>query len=127
MINLFWLQGVSNVFKHLMDTLLLLVFKQDGLTHPKVRPYTDQEFETLPQVMMTSELEWYPSVLDHEFKEDEQWGDTPTIPGFFDNDGDYKHHVALQHQSYFQRQDGNSIDDVIYKCFFFHSYTTFYL
>jgi hypothetical protein len=32
---------------------------------------------------MTSELEWDPSVLDHEFKEDAQWGDTATILSFF--------------------------------------------
>jgi hypothetical protein len=62
--------------------------------------------------MMTSELEWDPSV-DQEFKEDEQWGDTPSIPSSFDDVGDYKNRVALQHQSYFQRQDGDSIDDII--------------
>jgi hypothetical protein len=63
--------------------------------------------------MMTSELEWDPLVLDHELKEDEQWGDPPTIPSSFDDVGDYKYHVALQHHSYFQRQDGKSNDDVI--------------
>jgi hypothetical protein len=68
--------------------------------------------------MMTSELEWDPYVLDHEFKEDEQWGDTPTIPISFGDVGAYKHCVALQHQSYFQHQDGNSLDDVINQCVF---------
>jgi hypothetical protein len=68
--------------------------------------------------MMTSELEWDPSFLDHEFKEDEQWGDPPTIPSSFDDIGDYKQRVALQHHSYFQRQDGNSTDDVIDQCIF---------
>jgi hypothetical protein len=68
--------------------------------------------------MMTSELEWDPSVLYHEFKEDETWGDSPTIPSSFDDIGDYKHCIALQYQSYFQRQDGNSIDDVIDQCVF---------
>jgi hypothetical protein len=91
---------------------------QNGLTRLKIRPYTDQEFETLPHVKMTSELEWDPSVLDHEFKEDEQWGDPPTIPSFFDDVVDYKHRVALQHHSYFQRREGNSTDDVIDQCMF---------
>jgi hypothetical protein len=67
---------------------------------------------------MTSELEWDPSVLDHEFKEDEQWGDPPTIPSSFNEVGEYKHRVALQHHSYFQRQDGNSTDDIIDQCIF---------
>jgi hypothetical protein len=52
--------------------------------------------------MMTSELKWDPSVLDNEFKEVEKWGDTPTIPSSFDDVGDYKHRLTLQHQSYFQ-------------------------
>jgi hypothetical protein len=56
---------------------------------------------------MMSELEWDPSVLDHEFKEDEQWRDPPTIPSSSNEVGDYKHRVALQHHSYFQCQDGN--------------------
>jgi hypothetical protein len=51
---------------------------------------------------MTSELKWDPSVLDHEFREDEQWGDTTTIPSSFDDVGDYKHRVTLLHKSYFQ-------------------------
>jgi hypothetical protein len=56
---------------------------------------------------MTSELEWDPSVLDHEFKEHEQWRDSPTIPSDLKDVGEYKHRVALQHHSYFQRQEGN--------------------
>jgi hypothetical protein len=68
--------------------------------------------------MMTSELEWDPSVLDHEFKEDEQWGDPSTIPSSFNDVGGYKHRVVLQHFSYFQRQDGDSTDDVIDQCIY---------
>jgi hypothetical protein len=30
---------------------------QDGLTRRNIRPYTDQEFDTLPHVILTSELE----------------------------------------------------------------------
>jgi hypothetical protein len=67
---------------------------------------------------MRSELEWDASVSDHELKEDEQWGDSPTIPSSFNEVVEYKHRVALQHHSYFQCQDGNSTDDVIYQCIF---------
>jgi hypothetical protein len=77
--------------------------------------------------MMTSELKWDPSVLDHEFKKDEQWGDSPTIPSSFNDVGDYKYRVALQHHSYFQRQDGTSTDDVIDQCIFTsHSFPSTY-
>jgi hypothetical protein len=34
----------------------------------------------------------------------------------FDEVGDYKHHVIVQHLAYFHRQDGNLIDDVIDQC-----------
>jgi hypothetical protein len=57
---------------------------QDGLTCFNIRPYTDQEFETLPHVIRMSELEWDPSVLEHVFKEDEQWGEVPSFNSQFD-------------------------------------------
>jgi hypothetical protein len=60
-----------------LDGYIVPLSIQDGLTRlKKIRPYTDHEFYTLTHVMMTSELEWDPSGLDHEFKEDEQWGGT---------------------------------------------------
>jgi hypothetical protein len=102
-----------------LDGYIIPLSVQDGLTRLKIRPYTDQEFDTLCHVIMTSELEWDPSVPYHEFKEDEQWGDSPTIPSDFNDIGEYKHRVALQHHSYFERQDSNSIDDVIDQCIYF--------
>jgi hypothetical protein len=45
---------------------------KDGLTRLSIRPYTDKEWEDLPHVNLTSQVEWYPSVLDHDFKQDEQ-------------------------------------------------------
>jgi hypothetical protein len=101
-----------------LDGYIIPLSIQDGLTCLKIHPYTNHEFDTLPNVIMTSELEWGPSVLDHEFKEDEQWGDSPTIPSSFNEVGEYKHRVALQHHSYFQRQDGSSTDDIIDQCNF---------
>jgi hypothetical protein len=96
-----------------LDGYIILLSVQDGLTHLNIRPYTDQEFETLPHVILTSELEWDPSVLDHEFKEDEKWGEVPTINSQFDEVGNYKQSVILHHHSYFERQDGTTTDDVI--------------
>jgi hypothetical protein len=52
-----------------LDGYIIPLCIQDGLTRLKIRPYTNQDFDTLPHVMMTSELEWDPSVLDHELKE----------------------------------------------------------
>ena len=37
---------------------------RNGLPYLQIRPYTDHEFETLPHVIMTSDQDWDPSVLD---------------------------------------------------------------
>jgi hypothetical protein len=88
------------------------------MVYLSIWPFTDHEWDNLPHVILTSELEWDPSVLDHEFKEDEQLGEVPTIDYSFDEVGDYKHQVIVQHISYFQRQDGDLLDDVIDQCVF---------
>jgi hypothetical protein len=61
-------------------------------------------------------VEWDPSVLDHDFKEDEHWGAVPEVESSFDEFGDYKHCVIVQHLEYFQRQDGELLEDVIDQC-----------
>jgi hypothetical protein len=86
---------------------------QDGLTCLNICLYTDQELDTLPHVILTSELEWDPSVLDHIFKEDEQWGEAPTFKSQFDEVGDYTQRVILHHNTYFERQDGATTNDII--------------
>jgi hypothetical protein len=89
---------------------------KDGLVRLSIRPYTDHEWDNLPHVILTSELEWDPSVLDHDFKEVEQWGEVPELDSSFDDYGDYKHRVIVQHLAYFHRQDGDLIADVIDQC-----------
>jgi hypothetical protein len=79
-----------------LDGYIIPLCIHDGLTRLKIRPYTDQEFETLPHVTLTAELEWDPSVIDHEFKEDESWGDSPTILSSFDEVGNFKQRVSLK-------------------------------
>jgi hypothetical protein len=43
-------------------------------------------------------------------------GRVPEIESSLDEVGDYKHRVIVQHLAYFQRQDGDMIDDVIDQC-----------
>jgi hypothetical protein len=101
-----------------LDGYVIPLSIQVGLIRLKIRLYTEQEFETLPHVILTPELEWDPSVLDHEVKEDESWGDPPTIPSSFDEVGDFKQRVRLKHQSYFEHQDGDTHNDAIDQCIF---------
>jgi hypothetical protein len=64
MINLFLFQGGLQRIQTL-DGYIIPLSIQDGLTRLKISPYTDHDFDTLPHVMMASELEWDPSVLEH--------------------------------------------------------------
>ena len=41
-----------------------------------LRPYTDKEWSTLPPVILTSDIDWYPTFLDCEGQLDnEEWFD----------------------------------------------------
>jgi hypothetical protein len=87
-----------------LDGYIIPLSIKDGLASLSIRPYTDHEWDNLPHVILTSELEWDPSVLDHNFKDNEQWGKVPELDSSFDDYGDYKHHVVVQNQAYFHRQ-----------------------
>ena len=66
-----------------------------------LRPYTNKEWDTLPHVFLTNELEWDPSVLDHALANDERWYDAisdleanPTT-NLFDEYGNYRKRVDI--------------------------------
>jgi len=65
-----------------------------GLPYLTMRPFTDEEWENLPHLIMTSEEEWDPTMLDFELDEDEEWFDTVEAldqypyKGIFDQRGD---------------------------------------
>jgi len=72
-----------------------------GLPYLTIRPYTDQEWDTLPHVTLTSDNDWDPSILDNEMEDEEEWfnamQDLPVLSPdpFFDEFGDYRHVVAV--------------------------------
>jgi hypothetical protein len=70
---------------------------KDSLSHLGIQPHTDHQWDKLPQVILTSELELDPSLLYHEFKEDEQWGEVTAINTSFDEVGYCRHGVIVQH------------------------------
>src|SRR6056300_1198686 len=53
---------------------------QNGLAYIKMRPPTDRELASdIPHVVLTSDKDWDPSVLDHSIDDVEQWAlDRPT-------------------------------------------------
>ena len=106
-----------------LDGYIIPLVIQDGLPRMAIRPYTDTEWDTLPHVFLTGESDWDPSVLDHEFG-DEQWADalgeeidTDPITNAFDEFGNYRHRVIIQHADFFARQSiDDNLDDVIDRC-----------
>ena len=55
-----------------------------GLPYLSIRPFTDREWNDLPHVVLTSDVEWDPTVYDTILSSDDTWYNN--IP---DNDGSY--------------------------------------
>jgi hypothetical protein len=79
-----------------LDGYIMPLDIKSGLPYVKMRPYTDQEWEMLPHVILTGDGDWNPSVLDHDLIDDEQWfyavSDVPdALDGSpFDAKGNYR-------------------------------------
>jgi hypothetical protein len=102
----------------------------DGYIHPlnivgrlpyvTMRPYTDDEWDTLPHVIWSSDNDWDPTVLDHHLDEDEEWYDatydlTHSFDQRFNDIGDYQRHVVVQDAVIHPTvQEDDCIDQVIY-------------
>ena len=93
----------------------------NGLARMDMRPFSDDEWDSLPHVFLTSELDWDPSVLDH-IHEDEQWfdaiSDLEADPNtnLFDEFGNYRHRVTVQLSECLERPADSPIDDIIDHC-----------
>jgi hypothetical protein len=106
-----------------LDGYVIPLVIKDGLPCMAIRPYTDEEWDTLPHVFFTGESDWDPSVLDHEFDDNEQWADAlseeldadPTTNAF-DEFGNYRHRVIVQSAAFFARQSTDNLDDVVDWC-----------
>ena len=56
----------------------------NGLPYMPIRPFSDQEFRTLPHIVLTSDVPWDPSIVDHLYADEDAW--EAQIPNDF---GDY--------------------------------------
>ena len=86
---------------------------QDGYVHPldirnglpyiPMRPYTDEEWDTLPHIEWTSDIDWDPTVLYQTITNKETWYDTVSdledlvIHSPFDEFGNFKDREAELH------------------------------
>jgi hypothetical protein len=105
-----------------LDGYVIPLIIKDGLARLDIRPHTDHEYETLPHVFLTSEAEWDPTVLDHEFTDESQCGeDSPAIVDLiyasaYDEFGQYRHRDEVNKHMYFSRFNSDDIDDHIDQC-----------
>jgi hypothetical protein len=105
-----------------LDGYLIPLSIKNGLPRMDIRPYTDAEWDMLPHVFLTSELEWDPSVLDHDHLDGDQWFDTLSDldpnpnTNLFDEFGDYRHRVVVQSAEYFRRSSDHPLDNLIDQC-----------
>ena len=75
---------------------------RSGLPYMSIRPFTNKEWDDLPHVIMTEDVDWDPTIIDCEIEDGEEWFDTmqdlpvPDPDPLFDEFGDYRHnqHVA---------------------------------
>jgi hypothetical protein len=112
-----------------LEGYIPLIIK-DSFACLDIRPPTDYEFDTLPHVFLTSEMEWDPTVLDHQYHDISDWGDTSLSSNGtlnsarYDEFGQYLQQFLVNHLSYFSQQDGTTLDDHIDQCFLTaHQYT----
>jgi hypothetical protein len=100
-----------------LDGYIFPLSVRGGVPYIPMRTFTDKEFATLPHVIMTSDEEWDPTILDSEAEADtEEWFDAVTVEipeeavfdRRFDDVGDYRHRHVVQY-SYVHSHDQEEI------------------
>jgi hypothetical protein len=67
-----------------------------GLPYVSIQPYTNTEWDELPHVILTADVDWDPTIIDCELEDGEEWFDAmQDIPEIdpdplFDEVGDYR-------------------------------------
>ena len=99
---------------------------QDGLPYMPLCTPTDRELDTLPSIILTSDVNWDPRVVDNLKSNDPNWISKikdPLIPVMdspFDEYGDYHNTTVAKHHFISQELDNlceiSGIDDTIDHC-----------
>jgi len=75
-----------------------------GLPYIKMRPFTDDEFDTLPHVVWTGEDDWDPTSLDSIISDDPNWYETePSLPlpdPMYDEYGEFRGRVLVNQREW---------------------------
>ena len=94
---------------------------KNALPRMHLRPYTDEEWNSLPHVFLTSEETWDPSVLDLDISDDSNWfnsvihEDLDDPHSLFDDVGNYRQRVHIQSTSI------SHLEDSVDTCVMYHT------
>jgi hypothetical protein len=85
-----------------LDDFVIPLHVHQGLAYMDMQPPSDTEFDTLPHIVLTSDVDWDPSIISNEIDLVTDWHDAvqdlpsdPYVEPRFNSTGGYKHrHVA---------------------------------
>ena len=105
----------------LMDGYQIPLDFHNGLPYLPCRPPTPEEVQTLPHIIMTSDIDWDPSIYDNTIDEMDQFYDAEVDEVHhspFDSQGNYRHrtvatHTILGDPEFFDANEYLDYDDVI--------------
>ena len=65
-----------------LDGYVIPLNIRSGLPYMSIRPYTNKEWDILPHVILTADVDWDPTIIDCEIEDGEEWFDTmQDLPG----------------------------------------------
>ena len=105
----------------LMDGYQIPLDINNGLPYLRCRKPTEGELGSLPHIIMTSDVDWDPSLYDNDIDDLEQFHDT-SVEDFehedFTSDGEYRHRTVATHRmvpedEFFDASEFEDFDDLI--------------
>jgi hypothetical protein len=92
---------------------------KSGLPYITMRPYTDAEWDSLPHIILTSDVDWDPCVIDNDLDNTNDWFEeqsddiTDNINPAFDEYGDFRHCTIINEHDVTKLIDDEYLDEHI--------------
>ena len=108
------------------DGYVIPISIRHGLPYIAPHPFTDEEWDSLPHVILTGDADWDPSVLDLDLDKNNTWFDAISdlphdkLPSAFDEFGDYNKRVVVQSHDVLYSWDTSQ--HIIDACVMVHTY-----
>jgi len=99
-----------------LDGYIIPLNIRNGLAYMDMSMPTDKEFSTLPHVVLTSDSNWDPTILDSEFDPEVEWQDAQEDDFFdpnFDDTGNYLHRQIAFLDTFSSVEEQEDFDDKV--------------